>query len=81
MDNAEHSLNAASKQALPAGSCALELEIETGRTHQIRRHCADAGLPLLGDRRYGLQIEGYDLQLQAAALAFDWQGERCSWEL
>lgn len=31
----------------------LELQLETGRTHQIRVHCAAAGTPLLGDRRYG----------------------------
>ncbi len=35
------------------GMCALELRLETGRTHQIRRHAAGAGHPLLGDRRYG----------------------------
>jgi 23S rRNA pseudouridine1911/1915/1917 synthase len=31
----------------------LALQIETGRTHQIRVHLAWAGHPLLGDRLYG----------------------------
>ena len=31
----------------------LELEPQTGRTHQIRRHAALARLPILGDERYG----------------------------
>jgi 23S rRNA pseudouridine955/2504/2580 synthase len=34
--------------------CALlECRIETGRTHQIRRHLAAIGHPVAGDRRYG----------------------------
>jgi 23S rRNA pseudouridine955/2504/2580 synthase len=37
-----------------AGECALlECAIETGRTHQIRRHLAAIGHPVVGDRRYG----------------------------
>jgi 23S rRNA-/tRNA-specific pseudouridylate synthase len=31
----------------------LCLEPVTGRKHQLRAHCAAAGLPLYGDRRYG----------------------------
>jgi 23S rRNA pseudouridine955/2504/2580 synthase len=31
----------------------LQLRIETGRTHQIRRHLEAVGHPVAGDRRYG----------------------------
>lgn len=31
----------------------LQLELLSGRKHQIRRQLADAGHPLIGDRRYG----------------------------
>jgi 23S rRNA pseudouridine1911/1915/1917 synthase len=34
------------------GAALLEVEIETGRQHQIRVHLAYAGLPVLGDRVY-----------------------------
>ncbi|MCB9593386.1 MAG: RNA pseudouridine synthase [Sandaracinaceae bacterium] len=35
------------------GGAALALFPETGRTHQLRVHAANAGAPLLGDVRYG----------------------------
>ncbi len=34
-------------------SCLLEVDLMTGRTHQIRVHCAALGHPILGDRVYG----------------------------
>ena len=31
-------------------TCVLDVEIETGKTHQIRAHLAHIGLPIIGDR-------------------------------
>ena len=35
------------------GLCRLALEPVTGRTHQLRVHCAYMGFPILGDPQYG----------------------------
>ena len=35
------------------GVCQLALEPLTGRTHQLRLHCAYMGFPILGDPQYG----------------------------
>lgn len=39
--------------AMPLTVSLLELELKTGRMHQIRRHLAAMGLPILGDDRHG----------------------------
>jgi tRNA pseudouridine32 synthase/23S rRNA pseudouridine746 synthase len=49
----------------------VDVRIETGRKHQIRRHLAESGHPIIGDRMYGKGKEdGVDLQLTAYLLAF-----------
>jgi 23S rRNA pseudouridine1911/1915/1917 synthase len=35
-----------------SGTCLLELDIRTGRTHQIRVHCLSMGHPVIGDPVY-----------------------------
>lgn len=47
----------------PAGCFSLlEVELRTGRTHQIRVHLAHLGFPILGDEKYGDFTLNRDLQ-------------------
>ncbi|MDO4549866.1 MAG: RluA family pseudouridine synthase [Planctomycetia bacterium] len=57
----------------PEKNCSwLEIELETGRTHQIRIQCASRGFPILGDFQYGAKMnfgqQFSDKRLQAIAL-------------
>ena len=52
-------------------TCLLELELDTGRTHQIRVHLSAIGHPLLGDTLYGSKSPLIQRQaLHAARLQF-----------
>lgn len=53
----------------------LELTPLTGRTHQLRVHCAESGFPILGDCIYGraARFEGPPLHLHARRLVVPMQ--------
>ncbi|MBQ7377782.1 MAG: RluA family pseudouridine synthase [Clostridia bacterium] len=62
--------------AVKDGDALLEVELLTGRTHQIRAHMAHVGHPLLGDGKYGInradRQRGYHYQaLCSYRLTFD----------
>ena len=64
-----------------AGDSLLEVELLTGRTHQIRAQFAYIGHPLLGDGKYGVNREdkrqGYKFQaLYSYRLCFDFSDTR-----
>ncbi len=53
------------------GIALLEMTPETGRTHQLRVHCAHLGCPILGDAMYGGGGGGLHLLARAIALPLD----------
>jgi 23S rRNA pseudouridine1911/1915/1917 synthase len=57
----------------PAGD-AIEVEIKTGRTHQIRIHLSGIGHPVIGDKRYG-GLSAPRLMLHAWKLSHPQLGE------
>jgi tRNA pseudouridine32 synthase / 23S rRNA pseudouridine746 synthase len=52
----------------------LELAPETGRTHQLRVHCASEGVPILGDPVYGRGSASVPMHLHARAISLPPRG-------
>jgi 23S rRNA pseudouridine955/2504/2580 synthase len=62
----------------------MDVEIHTGRTHQIRVHAAFAGHPVAGDEKYGQRefnsrMREFGLRrmfLHSSVIAFKWSGSK-----
>ena len=66
--------------AAKGANALVEIELLTGRTHQIRAHMAHIGHPLVGDGKYGInrgdRADGYKYQaLYSYKLRFAFKGE------
>ena len=48
----------------------VRIQLETGRTHQIRTQFSSRGLPLVGDRKYGKPEDNCEIALWSYRLAF-----------
>lgn len=51
----ERAVSHMQREAISKDATFLKIKIETGRTHQIRRHLASMRFPVLGDREHGLK--------------------------
>jgi len=75
-ENRVHSVKAGGKQAITRyqtkeywqQAALLEIDLVTGRSHQIRAHMSEQGCPLLGDLRYGGVPECLGKQLKRPLL-------------
>jgi len=58
----------------------LELRPRTGRTHQLRVHCAALGCPVAGEAVYGNPVSRGPLQLYARSIKLPLHPERAPLE-
>ncbi len=49
----------------------VQIQLQTGRTHQIRAQFSGRGLPLVGDRKYSLLEDNCEIALWSYRLVFD----------
>ncbi len=66
------------------GTSTLEVELITGKTHQIRAHLAHVGLPIIGDGKYGINAINKQFgkkyqELEAYKLTFEEASEELSY--
>jgi len=59
----------------------LEIQLFTGRTHQIRVHCAAIEHPVFGDPIYGHKSKSIARQaLHASKISFEWKSQQYTFE-
>jgi tRNA pseudouridine32 synthase/23S rRNA pseudouridine746 synthase len=65
----KHALSDVTVLAVADGRSLLNVQISTGRKHQVRRHLSEAGFPIVGDAMFA-EAAAEGLQLCAVKLAF-----------
>jgi len=58
-----------------------DIELETGRTHQIRVQFASRKSPLAGDGKYGSRVKRHEASLFSVRLEFVWRGKKAVFEM
>jgi 23S rRNA pseudouridine1911/1915/1917 synthase len=66
----EHAITHYETVSSQNGKSLLRLRPITGKKHQLRVHCKEAGIPILGDPRYGSEQSAKRLCLHAQRLSF-----------
>lgn len=56
--------------AVKDGMALVKIRLVTGRTHQIRVQFASRGLPLVGDKKYGVEDDALEIALWSHRLKF-----------
>ena len=66
-----------------AGMSKVRIKLETGRTHQIRVQFASRGMPLVGERKYGILEDDCEIALWSSKIVFihPVTGEKMEFEL
>ncbi len=74
-ETTRHAVTHYREMARRPGRSLVELTLETGRRHQIRVHLADAGCPVVGDKKYGARTDpAKRLGLHSCSLRFTHPG-------
>lgn len=83
MPGAKEARLAYRRLSIVRGNSWLEVELETGRKHQIRLQLSNQGHPIIGDRKYGSVVpfsQGIALHARRLVISHPTTGERLEFE-